>query len=559
MPGQELTLVFPHHLFERHPAIAAGREIALVEDSLFFGDPHHPLRFHAHKLLLHRATMRAYADELAQAGHRVRFIRYQPGRTLRDVVADLGREGFRAFFAAEPVDFLLEKRLHESVQRLGGEVRLWPSPLFLTPRRALDEYFDSHETWRMATFYIMQRRRLGVLLEGNKPVGGRWSFDTENRQRWPVGSAPPPLPTARHPAWLPALARTVRTEFPDHLGDPGTFWLPVTRAEARRWLADFLEHRLADFGPFEDAMSSAEPFLCHSVLSPLLNLGLLTPAEVVEAALAAATDRGVDHPPPNEPRSPAADRRLRPDAASSRVRTARSQNPRRDGKAREKDRESRGARTAAGRGPIPLASLEGFLRQVIGWREFIRGVYERAGVTERTANFFGHTRPLPPSFYSGTTGLGPLDVVIRRVRHLGWCHHIERLMVAGNAMLLAGLHPDHVYRWFMELFVDAYDWVMVPNVYGMSQFADGGLFATKPYISGSAYLRRMGDFPAGPWEPLWDALFWQFIADHQEFFDRQPRLAMMARQARARPAAKATAQSALVADWLGRGCTPGHG
>ncbi|RCK75991.1 MAG: Photolyase protein family [Candidatus Ozemobacter sibiricus] len=553
MSGSEITLIFPHQLFERHPAVAAGRPIALVEDSLFFGDPHHPLRRHTHKLLLHRATMRAYADELRQAGHQVEPIEYRPGRTLREVIADLGRQGYRAFFVAEPVDFLLEKRLHESVQRLGGEVRLCPTPLFLTPRRVLDDYFGSHDTWRMATFYIMQRRRLGILLERDKPVGGRWSFDPENRRRWPAGAVPPPLPDVRHLEWLPALARAVRAEFPGHPGDPGTFWLPVTRREARRWLIDFLDHRLAEFGPYEDAMCATEPVLCHSVLSPLLNIGLLTPAEVVEATLAAAADRGVIPPSLGASLPQAASRRPRGGAAHPRQPPATARRRRQAGPTAAGPEAAGVAPSGtAGRGPIPLASLEGFLRQVIGWREFIRGVYERAGVAERTANFFGHSRPLPSSFYEGTTGLTPLDIVIERIGRLGWCHHIERLMVVGNAMLLAGFHPDHVYRWFMELFVDAYDWVMVPNVYGMSQFADGGLFATKPYISGSAYLRRLGDFPGGPWEDLWDALFWQFIATHQDFFDRQPRLAMMARQARARPPDQIARHAALVAEWRDR-------
>lgn len=186
---------------------------------------------------------------------------------------------------------------------------------------------------------------------------------------------------------------------------------------------------------------------------------------------------------------------------------------------------------------IPLNSLEGFIRQIIGWREFIRAMYERVGEKQRSGNFWKHVRPLPGSFYNGKTGVDPVDTVIHRVLDRSYCHHIERLMILGNFMLLCGLKPDDVYRWFMELFIDAYDWVMVPNVYGMSQFADGGIFATKPYISGSNYILKMSDFKKGPWCETWNALFWNFIDRHRSFFEKQPRLAVIMRNlARMSPA-----------------------
>jgi deoxyribodipyrimidine photolyase-related protein len=178
---------------------------------------------------------------------------------------------------------------------------------------------------------------------------------------------------------------------------------------------------------------------------------------------------------------------------------------------------------------VPINSLEGFVRQIIGWREFIRGVYISKGREERTKNYWGFTRKIPASFYDGTTGIFPIDETIRKVLETGYCHHIERLMVLGNFMLLCEFDPDEVYRWFMELFIDAYDWVMVPNVYGMSQFADGGLMATKPYISGSNYLMKMSDYPKGDWQQTWDALFWRFMDVHRDFFLQNPRLGMLVR------------------------------
>jgi deoxyribodipyrimidine photolyase-related protein len=176
---------------------------------------------------------------------------------------------------------------------------------------------------------------------------------------------------------------------------------------------------------------------------------------------------------------------------------------------------------------IPLNSVEGFVRQILGWREFIRAVYELKGNEERTKNYWKFTRKIPASFWNGTTGIEPIDTTIQKVLHTGYCHHIERLMVLGNFMLLCEFDPNEVYRWFMELFIDSYDWVMVPNVYGMSQFADGGLMSTKPYISGSNYIMKMSDYKKGNWQSTWDGLFWRFMHTHRTFFLQNPRLGML--------------------------------
>lgn len=260
-------------------------------------------------------------------------------------------------------------------------------------------------------------------------------------------------------------------QFPENPGEANRFSYPTTHREARHWLRQFLIERFHDFGPYEDAISTRHRVLHHAVLTPALNIGLLTPREVVDDVLEHAREHAV-----------------------------------------------------------PLNSVEGFIRQIIGWREFMLGVYHEVGVRARTSNFWGFSRRLPRAFYTATTGIPPVDATLRRVIETGWCHHIERLMILGNFMLLCRIHPDDVYAWFMEMFIDAYDWVMVPNVYGMSQFADGGTFTTKPYLSGSNYLLKMSDHPKGPWCAVWDALFWTFIADHETFFASHPRLGMMQRQ-----------------------------
>lgn len=464
------TLIFPHQLFDPHPALARQRPVYLLEDSLFFGDPHHPTRFHVHKLALHRASMAVYARRLQQRGHQVALLAHQPGRTLTDVMRDLVVAGHSEFHLVEPVDDLLDRRLARATRGAGLRVVRYASPMFLTPRDWADDFFAREKGYRMARFYAAQRRRMNLLMEDGQPVGGQWSFDAENRKKLPRGLLIPP---EHHPAPLPevrAALHSVAKDFPGHPGSADGFWFPVTHEQAEQGLRAFLRERFAGFGDYEDAISQQHRVVFHSVLTPALNIGLLTPARVVEAAL--------DHA-----------------------------------------RQHR----------VPLNALEGFLRQVVGWREFIRLVYEREGVRMRTGNFWGHERPLPDAFYRGETGLLPVDAVVRRVRAGAWCHHIERLMVLSNFLLLGGFRPDDVYRWFMELFIDAYDWVMVPNVYDMGLFASGGVFATKPYLSGSAYLRKMSDFPPGPWCETWDALFWSFIGRHRAYFAGNPRLSMMAK------------------------------
>lgn len=247
---------------------------------------------------------------------------------------------------------------------------------------------------------------------------------------------------------------------------------PVNAADARIWLQRFAIDRLASFGPYEDAMHPGESLVFHAAITPMLNHGLLTPHEVLAAVLeaAASTDN------------------------------------------------------------VPLSSLEGFVRQLIGWREYIRAAYQQHGRRLRTGNHWKHMRPLPTGVADASTGIAPIDDVMQRVLKLGWCHHIERLMVLGNYLFLTETHPDAVYSFFMAFFTDALDWVMVPNVHGMSQDAAGGLITTKPYFSGSAYLRKMG-WPRGEWCELWDALYWRWIIRHGDELRKNPRWSMAVRTA----------------------------
>ncbi len=471
----EITLVYPHQLFMPHPAVAEGRAIYLIEDPLLFGnDPHWPLAMHRQKLVLHRASMAAYAEELEAAGHEVRRAENPQGAT-EDSGALLERvlpKAVKTIHVADVCDDVLGRRLQRFAEKRGAELVVHDSPNFLSPDGFLQKHLAGKSKPFMARFYQAQRIRMGVMVEDDRsPAGGRWSFDEDNRKKLPKHHVVPEEPRTPVNDHVKEAMAWVKRRFPDNPGSVNGFRWPVTRKDAEDWLEIFLRERFAEFGAFEDAISTRHAFLHHGALTPMLNIGLLDPRKVVVQALSHA---------------------------------ARS-------------------------GKVPVNSLEGFVRQVIGWREFIRGMYVHRGVTMRNGNFWNFRRRLPASFYDGTTGIAPVDRVIRQVLAEGWCHHIERLMVLGNFFLLCRIHPDDVYKWFMELFVDAYDWVMVPNIYGMSQFADGGSFTTKPYLSGSNYIRKMSDEPAGEWCLVWDALFWTFIADEMEFFSANPRLSMMVR------------------------------
>ena len=458
------TLIFPHQLFEDHPAIEKGRSIYLAEDPLFFGnDEHYPVAFHKQKLVLHRASMQAYTDELRDAGHSVNNVPHT--NTYQEALP----EDLTDLHLAEPHDFILEKRLRKFADQRDIELHLHPTPAFLSPPEFLEKHIAGRKKPFMATFYQAQRKRMGILVDGDgNPTGGQWSFDEDNRKKLPKNHEPPSPPKTERNPYAEAAINHIERHFPDNPGSTENFRYPVTRADAKSWLKDFIADRFADFGAYEDAISTRHPFINHSLLTPMLNIGLLTPQEIIDAALST-------------------------------------------------------------RKKIPINSLEGFVRQIIGWREFMHGIYRHKGVEIRNMNFLKNTRPIPKSFYEGTTGIPPIDRVIKQLNDEAYCHHIERLMILGNFMLLCRFHPHEVYKWFMELFIDAYDWVMVPNVYGMSQFADGGTFTTKPYISGSNYVLKMSDEKKGPWTEIWDGLFWTFVADHEELFLKNPRSSMMAR------------------------------
>lgn len=463
----EISLVFPHQLFEDNPAICRDRVVALVEDELFFRQ----FKFHKKKLVLHRASMKAYEDELVRKKITTRYFSSCEYHSLHEVIQSLANAGVNKFHVVNPVDYLLERRLERYASRYKIAIQYYDSPGFICTEKYLEEFFTSRKRYFLTDFYIEQRKRLNILMDDGNPAGGKWTFDTENRKKMPASVIPPALPEFSKSKFLKEAITYVEENFPDYYGEADQFIYPVTRNEARINLENFLADRFQYYGIYQDAIADKNSYLFHSVLTPALNTGLLTPAEILEETLAFVR-----------------------------------------------------------RNKVPINSVEGFIRQVLGWREFVRAVYIREGVKQRTANYWDHTRKIPESFWNASTGIEPVDNVIRKVLKTSYTNHIERLMVMGNFMLLCEFDPDQVYRWFMELFIDAYDWVMVPNVYGMSQFADGGLMSTKPYVSGSNYLLKMSNYKKGEWYETWDALYWHFINKHREMFLKNPRMSMMVRQ-----------------------------
>ncbi len=461
-----VTLIFPHQLFANHPCIVTGQDVYLIEEYLFFKQ----YRFHKQKLLLQRASMTKYADLLDQLNVKVNYIDSQNDLSdVRKLIHHLAQQNITGIQFADVADNWLKTRIKRACNTHNIKITETVSPNFLNTLDGVKPFFDKKKTYFQTAFYIEQRKQRSILLDaGGHPLGGQWTFDADNRLKYPKNDQPPVITGAKEDCYGQEAKAYVAKHFPNNYGSAENFIYPTDHVGASIWLDEFLETRFEKFGSYEDAMVANKHYLHHAVLTPMLNIGLLSPQQIINRVLEVAINKN-----------------------------------------------------------IPLNSLEGFIRQMLGWREFIRIVYEREGGKQRTKNFWGFKRKIPESFWLGTTGIIPVDNVIKKVLQTGYSHHIERLMVIGNFMLLCEFDPDDVYRWFMEMYVDAYDWVMVPNVYGMSQFADGGLMTTKPYISGSHYLLKMSDYQKGAWTDIWDGLFWRFMDMHRDFFLKNPRLGML--------------------------------
>lgn len=450
-------------------------------DALFMAEDHElctHFKYHKHKILLFLVAMRRYRDELRSKGLVVDYHEL-PERPLKKtsyletLKSTLKNHHVEELIVYEIEDKFFEERILALEKQLKIKVTVKTSPFFIVTRDEFRDYIESVKRPFMKTFYERLRKKHAILMDNGKPCGGKFSFDSDNRNKLPAKVDPPPL-KGKDPQEIPhyqEVSHLIETHFKNHPGKVENFWAATSRKEALAVLDGFIKERLPSFGTYQDAITSRSDFVFHSVVSPYINMGLILPDEVIAKV----------------------------------------------------EKEYRANKN------IPLNATEGFIRQVLGWREFVRGIYQEFDEVQQTTNYWQHERKLTKDWYDGTTGIPPLDDAIEKAIRLGYNHHIERLMVVSNLMLLSEIHPQEVYRWFMELFIDSSDWVMGPNVFGMGQFSDGGIFATKPYICGSNYLLKMSDYKKGPWCQIVDGLYWRFIENHKAFFVSNPRLGMMVR------------------------------
>jgi len=416
--------------------------------------------------------MKKYHDYCAKYFDELEYVdSFDENADIRVLLEKLLTNNVKQINYIDPCDNWLSKRITnkcnsiklnriESLQFLNTESE---NQIFFSPTKK--KYFQT-------SFYKSQRKKMNILMIGDNPKGEKWTYDDENRKKYPKSKTPPVI---KYPKEEKKIIEEginyINTYFSENYGAiESTITYPTDFISAKEWFNDFLNERFVEFGDYEDAIVEKETVLNHSLLSPLINSGLLTPEFVVDKLNKFGVEKN-----------------------------------------------------------IPINSFEGIIRQIIGWREFIRGIYIAKGSIERTRNYWGFNKKMPDAFYSAKTGIKPVDDCIIKANNNAYLHHIERLMVIGNFMFLCEIHPDEVYKWFMEFFIDSYDWVMVPNVYGMSQFADGGLMSTKPYISSSNYIMKMSDYKKGDWQKIWDGLYWRFIFKNQSFFKSNPRLSMMVR------------------------------
>ncbi len=466
---KSVLFIYPHQLFQAEH-LPKVDQVYVIEEPLYFGtDEQYPMRFHKQKLVLHRAGMRRYVEEVLWANDfAVEYFDIENTSWTGQPLVHAYEQGFDTIYVFDPTDYTLEKRLKTVAkeQERDATLHFLPTPNFYIQNNDIQEFFGEKKQYKMADFYQWQRERFNILIDNNfRPKGGKWSYDAENRKKLPNDVVLPGIPAFGDSKHVSEALKFVGEHFSSNPGSLDSFVWPTSHAEAKLWLDDFLKHRFSNFGPYEDAISGRGIWLFHSVLSSSLNCGLLNPKQVIDEAILYADKNN-----------------------------------------------------------IPISSLEGFVRQILGWREYMRAMYVLRGTSMRKSNVLKHERTLTQHWYDGTTGLAPLDDVINKVQEHAYAHHIERLMIVGNAMLLSEINPNNVYKWFMELFIDAYDWVMVPNVFGMSQFADGGSITTKPYMSASNYILTMSDYNRDEWCNVWDGLYWRFVEKHRLLLKKNPRL-----------------------------------
>jgi deoxyribodipyrimidine photolyase-related protein len=435
---------------------------------------------HKKKIAFIFAAMRHFADELRELGWVVDYVRLDDpensGSLTGEVRRAVSKHGIERIVATEPGEW----RVLADMEGWQPAPEILPDDRFLCSREEFAAWAEGRKVLRMEHFYRVMRRKTGLLMEGDEPAGGQWNFDHDNRKPAEADLFMPQPKRFRPDDMTQEVLTLVDQRFAENFGSLEPFWMPVTRADAEDAARAFIRSALPKFGDYQDAMLRGQKFLYHSVLSPLINVGLLDPLELCRTA-------------------------------------------------EQEWREGR----------APLNSVEGFIRQIIGWREYVRGIYWREGPDYARRNALGATRPLPEMYWSGRTGMTCMAEAIGQTTEEAYAHHIQRLMITGNFALLAGINPHELHEWYLAVYLDAFEWVEVPNTVGMSQHADGGLLGSKPYAASGAYVDRMSDYcgscrydvkqKVGPKACPLNSLYWDFLARHRARFERNPRMAQMYR------------------------------
>jgi deoxyribodipyrimidine photolyase-related protein len=438
------------------------------------------VRHHQQKIAFLFSAMRHHAAALRDAGWRVDYVALDDAGNTQSFAGEVeravARHGAERIVTVEAGEW----RVLDAQAEWGGDVpvEVLPDDRFLVSRAWFAEWAEGRKRLLMEDFYRLMRKRTGLLMDGDEPAGGQWNYDADNRKPPSKGMDYPVMPRFAPDATTDAVLELVAQRFGNHFGDLRPFGWAVTRAQALDCLADFVAHRLPRFGDFQDAMVAGEDGMFHSQLSALINCGLLEPLEVCRAA---------------------------EDAWKA--------------------------------GDAPLNAVEGFVRQIIGWREYVRGIHWIAGRDYGLRNHLGATRKLPDFYWTGETDMRCMAEAVRATKQHAHAHHIQRLMVLANFALIAGIAPAQVSEWFLLVYADAYEWVETPNVIGMGLFADGGLMSSKPYAAGGAYINRMSDYCRGCVHDVkkrtgegacpFNSLYWDFLARNREILGKNHRLLRM--------------------------------
>ena len=448
------------------------------DDFLLFYEPldtFYEIRHHKHKITLLISSLRKLVTKVKHTNILHHKITKKNNQNLKDVLFEIvDKNNINKIMVSKPSDFKIYKDLLFFSQSNNIELEILEDKKFISNVEDFTDWASDKKTRIQEYYYRWLRKKYNIFMnQEGKPIGDKWNFDKDNRKGIKQLKSEIPERKKLIPDQITFDAMVdVEECFPNSIGTLENFNWATTHKEAENLLDDFIERFLVNYGAFQDAINKENTFMFHSLLSPYLNCGLLDPEICIQ-------------------------------------------------KAEKKYYESNGE--------IPINSVEGFIRQILGWREFIKGVYWENMPKYKNLNYWSHSLKLNDNWYDGDTGIPPLDDAIKESKKFAYSHHINRLMIIANLMNLTGIHPNEMYRWFMEMYIDAYDWVMVPNVYGMGSYADGGIFSTKPYICGSSYMLRMSNYSKGDWCDTVDGLYWRFVEKNIKFFESNPRLAVMTR------------------------------